>query len=804
MFLKSLQLINIRSYVQQTINFKEGITLLAGDIGAGKSTILHAIEFALFGASRPDLPAESLLRKGQTKASVTLQFKVEGQDITVHRTLQKTKQGIRQGTGFIVQNDQKFELTAIELKAKIIEILSYPPDLAGKGKNYVYRYTIYCPQEEMKQILQESPDNRLDILRKIFHIEKYKQVRDNVLIYLRNLRKEITVLKTRTENLEQKEEESQKLQESFKQAAQTRVFLEQKMRQCQNIFQEKRLQFQKEQELEKKRQKLTHALQLQEQEKQNVQNKVEDQEKKKQDLILRLQQLLVDPSHTSESLQTQINKLQEQLQKIREKKLQFESISSQYQKQIALLQAELKSENQALQGSSKLKELVEQNKSFLSKNSNVSQDLTKVISEQHQVQITQAKINTTLQELAMRKEKFESLTSCPTCEQSVSEEHCKKIQTEIKHKQTELNVKLSILKEKNDLHFTKIKELEDIQNKYQITEREQQKYLQQLASLNEKQSQIDQLKVKVKNLVIENNKLMSDFQNFLDNVLPISEDLKKRILSLEKSKEKLILKLQLKAQIDQLIIEQQKSQNSLQEYQTILQKSKNLLATLPQNTKVLEKKEQEQELARKHYDEAKINLSKQDQVVVHQKELLEKLQKELSLLHASNQSLKEIRVQERWIDGKFIPLTQNIEKEIMFKIYHYCNELFSEWFELLTEGSELTAYLDSDFAPVIQQQGHQISFSYLSGGERTAAALAYRLALTRAINNVFQQMKTKGLLILDEPTDGFSQEQLQRLRDCLETIGLNQILVVSHESMMEGFVNHIITIEKLSGKSRIL
>ena len=64
MRIKTLKLQNIRSYSSQTIAFPHGTILLAGDIGSGKSTILLAIEFALFGSSRTDLPAEFFLRKG--------------------------------------------------------------------------------------------------------------------------------------------------------------------------------------------------------------------------------------------------------------------------------------------------------------------------------------------------------------------------------------------------------------------------------------------------------------------------------------------------------------------------------------------------------------------------------------------------------------------------------------------------------------------------------------------------------------------------------------------------------------------
>ncbi|WP_075057757.1 AAA family ATPase [Thermogymnomonas acidicola] len=45
----SLEMKNIRSYVEERIDFPEGNILFEGDIGSGKSTILMAVEFALFG-----------------------------------------------------------------------------------------------------------------------------------------------------------------------------------------------------------------------------------------------------------------------------------------------------------------------------------------------------------------------------------------------------------------------------------------------------------------------------------------------------------------------------------------------------------------------------------------------------------------------------------------------------------------------------------------------------------------------------------------------------------------------------------
>jgi len=84
MILKSLKLENIRSYKEQTIEFPLGTTLFEGDIGSGKSTILMAIEFALFGLGSER--GNALLRIGAKRGSVTLRFEVNGEEYEVYRS----------------------------------------------------------------------------------------------------------------------------------------------------------------------------------------------------------------------------------------------------------------------------------------------------------------------------------------------------------------------------------------------------------------------------------------------------------------------------------------------------------------------------------------------------------------------------------------------------------------------------------------------------------------------------------------------------------------------------------------------
>ena len=132
----------------------------------------------------------------------------------------------------------------------------------------------------------------------------------------------------------------------------------------------------------------------------------------------------------------------------------------------------------------------------------------------------------------------------------------------------------------------------------------------------------------------------------------------------------------------------------------------------------------------------------------------------------------------------------------MMQVHHEFNDLFREWFDVLLEDETISVRLDDEFTPVIEQNGYETVIENLSGGEKTSVALAYRLALNKVINDIVSEIKTKDILMLDEPTDGFSSEQLEKIRDILNQLKMKQIIIVSHEPKIESFVDKVIRVEK--------
>ncbi|MBU0472336.1 MAG: SMC family ATPase, partial [Nanoarchaeota archaeon] len=207
MIINSLKLKNIRSYTDAEVSFPEGSVMLSGDIGTGKTSLLLAIEFALFGIIRGQVSGSSLLRHGTSEGFVELTFKLDNKQVIIRRNLKRGNKSIAQDSGYIIIDGKKDDLTPVELKSKILSLIGYPDELLTKSKSLIYRYTVYTPQEEMKQILFESADERLDVLRRIFDIDKYKRVKENLLNYIRVLKTKKTELETRIEDLEDKKSE---------------------------------------------------------------------------------------------------------------------------------------------------------------------------------------------------------------------------------------------------------------------------------------------------------------------------------------------------------------------------------------------------------------------------------------------------------------------------------------------------------------------------------------------------------------------------------------------------------------------
>ncbi|MEM4264038.1 MAG: hypothetical protein QW666_04055, partial [Candidatus Woesearchaeota archaeon] len=343
------------------------------------------------------------------------------------------------------------------------------------------------------------------------------------------------------------------------------------------------------------------------------------------------------------------------------------------------------------------------------------------------------------------KIKIAQISQCPLCQQPVRNDHKRSI---------------------NEKEDTKIKELQEHLLNHQKQAEESQKKRQELLKtreeLREKEKQTALLKLKKENLTEKENLQKIKEEDH--------EKLKHEIHKITEIKAKLTEELKSFALIEQEFAQKKK------ELDDAFRKERDIEIIY---NKACEKKEGIEAIAAQLAQE------------VSRKEGIKKKLEELHKLH-------------QWLTEFFVKTIELIEIQVMTRVYHEFNELFQSWFNILVEDETIQARLDDSFTPIVQQNGYDIEIENLSGGEKTACALAYRLALNKVINDLITSVQTKDILILDEPTDGFSSEQLDKIRDVLEQLGSKQVIIVSHEQKIESFVENIIRIKKEEHISHVL
>ncbi|MFA5992122.1 MAG: AAA family ATPase [Candidatus Pacearchaeota archaeon] len=679
MIIKRIKISNIRSYENAELVLPSGSTLLSGDIGSGKTSILLAIEFALFGL-QPGQKGASLLKNGKDEGSVEIEIEIDNQDFIITRTL-KRKKSIGQESSFITINGKTEEKSVNELKNYVLNLLNYPPEFAKKT-NLLYRFTVYAPQEEMKQIILENPEVRLNTLRHIFGIDKYKRIKENSTILISRL-KEISKLK------------QGEISE-----------LETKKDLMKNRMEELVLTTNKIPEIEKKLKEILDLRGIKEKEIKEIDEKI-DEKKKLENEVDKASIMLFTKKEQLVKTEKEIANLK---MRVEETKKSFS------QEEFDELNELIKSKRQEQEGINK--EVIQ-----------FSTKITSLVSKKS--------------DLESLKNKISGLKCCPTCLQDVGDMHKNNILS-----QTEGEIGL--------INTEKI----NLDNERQQKEITLKQLNSELLELDRKKGLMDVLKIRM---------------------LTIEDD-RKRVDDLEKQKSALDIDMKmLSEQINRL----KESVSEMKKFDMVMKSKESELA----------------EIIRKER-EIEINKAEVVKEIEFGKREISNLELEIERKEKSKQELMYLMEIESWVSNQFLEMISFIERNVMLKLRDEFSKLFSTWFSILVPDN-FEVRLDEEFTPIIEQQDFQLDYDYLSGGERTAIALAYRLALNQTINSLLSEIKTKGIVILDEPTDGFSQQQLDKMRDVLQELNVKQLLIVSHDQKIESFVENIVRLKKENGLTTI-
>ena len=854
MILKRIVLKNIRSYKEQTsIEIPPGRTLFQGDIGCGKSTILLAIEFALFGLG--DINGSYLLRSGEKKGSVSLEFEVKGRPYQIYRSLLKHEKNVVQDKCCIIDGDTTTNYSAGEMRSKILEIVNINERPHTKATSVIYRYAIFTPQEMMKQILTENQERRVEILRRAFGIEEYSNAKKNTDIISTWAKGEIRVSSEIAKDISQKR----------------------------TLYNERRI---KADNISRHIDKIRDFIGSSDSELKNLQESIDDLKEKK-DLVLRLEtsipylkKSVTKNQEAKEKEQLILEELETDLQVITESEEVVNRLKNKYEdylekkENLSKMEKSIKLYESLDKQKTRLEQSITNRKEYLELQ--INNDKNEIKLEEREIKEQQDSI-ANLQTLendesslahhlkrlpSLRKSSVHILSfiskneadiesrkkivdngqreideisnigegaSCPKCKQKLTKEHISKVKHEFFEQRTRIE-----------------REINNLRNTITIQEEKRKKIDLEILDLESKEDILKNLRKDIIKLTERRNAIEAAVKKLKDRDSKLSrniEMLQQERYSLEERTELGSLLKHLRQLIDDkqlhkkysIIASQYESQGLVAQYIENLQevkrkpkiesevnKTEAAIMSLTQeiilgkenlieqqnlydkNKGVIKQLEEIQSKVR--YLESEISKKKQI-LAASMSELngirsnLEELQDEIIKKEKHNRNEEILRQTQNWFAKCFNPSIEDIEKYVLENIKEEFNQLFQRWFNILLETGDINVEVDENFIPIIIQGGYVLSIDSLSGGEKTSVAFAYRLALNTMIK------KTAGmkhnLIILDEPTDGFGKEQLIKLRQVLDELDSAQVIMVSHERELEGFVDTLYRIIKEGSISTI-
>jgi exonuclease SbcC len=160
--------------MKSTIAFARGFNCLVGGLGCGKSSILYAIDFALFGEPI-GRSYEYLLREGADTGKVTVQFILNGKTYTLTRGLKKRGKGINQDMEQLKFYEEEKLLASTKNEAVEEQLKA----ITGLEKE-IFREIIWVRQEHLKELLDMRPRERQTRLDQLFGLADYEVAWSNL------------------------------------------------------------------------------------------------------------------------------------------------------------------------------------------------------------------------------------------------------------------------------------------------------------------------------------------------------------------------------------------------------------------------------------------------------------------------------------------------------------------------------------------------------------------------------------------------------------------------------------------------
>lgn len=788
--LKYIRLKNFISHEDTNIRFSEGVNVFIGKNGSGKSSIIDAITYALYGEHERGNDS-NIVRYNTQEGSVELTFDIQGRDFSVVRAFNNLGSlkyvTLKDNNHVIASGERKYEGEGVSKQISAI---------LGLGYDSIKIATI-IKQGELDAIIELKPREIKDLIDRCIGLDRL----DNAYERLGKIIGEFNE-KVKNEygyNVEDLKRIEEELEDNIKKEKEIRLKLES----LNKDLKEKEII---RKELQDKRDKL-----------ESLRRRYDEYHLKKNELERYLNNIKLQYYDNYISKSKIVKDGYIYLSNIKDKEI----INKRYNEILELEKAHIRREELT-------KNLSKLNKEITNYESNIN-ELDKKIKSYYILNDLEYDKHKVLTDLDIKREELNNLINnkgslesklndyltikekgiCPTCDRPIS---TLDIDNKISNKSNELEE----IKNKYFVLSREIKELEDLKNR--ILEYEHNKKI--LDTLNE---QLHNTQHNYEERVNERNNIVKELEKY-QNIQHIDklekEHLKKRIDYINKAEgwlnanniasesdlkilENDLIDLKKKLDILNNMSKVELKDLAIDDYtRNIINK----IMELEEEIKYYNQKEHEDILEEYKYLEEDIQRLKYEQGKLESR--WEDTTKEIQRLDNVKNVLNDI---ERYLEF-YNKIRDDIYRKVLPTLLRSwaldeISRLGSEYLSIFDMGLSNLNIKEEKNNVVINcyNRGRLLNIQSMSGGERVAISVALRFAIAS-----LKGKYNTDFIILDEPTTHLDQERRNALVKLITKLAayqglIKQIIIITHDQEIfeDAEVDNIVKFEKIGGISRI-
>lgn len=754
----NIELLNWKKHENLKVEFNKGSNIIIGNMGSGKTSILQAITYCLFGTfselKKRELKINDLIKKGETSSEIKLFIENDSAQFLITRKIEYDKPSeatIRDNSGKLLAGPNPTTVNDYIIdKFKITE--------------EIFLRTIYSVQNEADILLRIGPAERKKQIDELMNLDQFEIVRKNSVSLSNKLneRKKGMLSILDQENVELLQNLSKRLVTEIDDLVSKQKELSSSIPSLEKIETETRTKLEKISLMNSRKNQLLSRKEELELKIEKINIKVAGQNiSKTEDEI---NNLISSLKEKTTSLKSEIKKHKDNHEESNRDLIIIE-------KQRGIIEANVDSITRDISSLMEIKIRFKdlQIQDFREIDSRINTIKSEIKNRDELNRDNQAEINN------MRKHmsQLELISDiCPLCRHELAQNTKERLLSERKQaiakllmENNEISNKLQILKNEEDSltkSYTNQQEFLASSEKESELNEKRDKSNTKLQSFNSRRNNIlrklEEIKSKLNKLDLDITESNEDIEKLVDSKSLLS--LKNNLQDSEK---------ELKQIIDELKIAtiESKNYNSInKQYTEILTKLNDFRATIKSSTIILTEK----------------NMRKIE--VIQKLDSLNKYYKDIKLLDSKIDFLSKLK-------NALIDAQEVLRDELLLAV----NEVMSNtWMQIYPydnwSGLRISTVNNDYTIQLKESDGDWINVSgFASGGERMLASLAVKISFARVL------APNLNMLILDEPTHNLDETAVRNFISVLnEKIieHLDQLFIITHDERLAESASKVI------------